>query len=72
MFKNCLPVRLHGASCSVCRNGVLEFEGCEPTRRPLGHSKRYFRCTKCKSVHVETVDTRLLGELGQGPTHSAS
>ena len=54
-------VRLTGARCSVCRKGTLAFEYSLPTKRPMGHVKKYFRCSECKCVHVETNDPRFVG-----------
>lgn len=51
-------VRLAGARCAVCKKGTLELESSVPTNRPLGHTKRYFRCAGCQCVAVETRDDR--------------
>ena len=60
-------MRLADAPCSVCRKGHLRYESSEPTNRPMGHTKRYYRRDECRSVGVETCDNRFLGSLNMNP-----
>ena len=59
-MKSVSTLRLTDALCGICKKGTLRLERSIPVNRPIGHTKRQFRCTDCKSVAVETLDTRFI------------